>query len=210
MSTSMAGLLLCGAALLLYDAVSFRRNLVGALHTRAAILAANSTAALAFENPDDARQVLAALATDPRTVAGALYDRRGRLFATYPAHPAPGAIPAAPLPGGERFESASLVVFEPVSEQGQPLGTIFLRSDLQALWARQRVYGLVVALATFGVSRLELAPARHHSSDSFSGGDGAAHLGGQGLLAARRDSRLGRDRRLHARFQRHAPRDPAT
>jgi signal transduction histidine kinase len=150
MLTSTAVLILTGAALIIYDAVSFRRTLVAALNTRAAILAVNSSAALDFDNPEDASQVLAALKTDPHAVAAALYDARGRLFASYPEVPPSGAIPATPLATGARFEENSLVVFQPILDQGRKLGTICLRSDLRVLRARQRIYVLVVLLAIIG------------------------------------------------------------
>ena len=83
MLTSTTVLLLTGAVMIVYDVVSYRDALVSTLITRAQILAANSTAALAFENPDDARRTLRALRADPRMELGALYDRQGRLFATH-------------------------------------------------------------------------------------------------------------------------------
>jgi hypothetical protein len=52
---------------------------------RSCLQCANSTAALAFENSDDAREVLAALRADPHVVAATLYTRAGASFASYPA-----------------------------------------------------------------------------------------------------------------------------
>jgi signal transduction histidine kinase len=150
MLTSTAVLLLTGSALLFYDAMSFRRALVSALGTRAAILAANSTAALTFENPEDATDVLAALKTDPRIVAAALYDQDGELFATYPASAPAGTVPASAVAAGSRFESSSLVISQAVLDGGRGLGTIFIRSDLRTLHERQRIYALVVLLAILG------------------------------------------------------------
>ena len=139
MLTSTTVLLLVGAVFIAHDVVSFRRLLVQALVTRANILAANSTAALAFRNPEDAGQILAALKTDPRMIAAALYDKEGRLFATYPASIPPGVVPPASGPIGHRFEKSDLVVSQPVAEEGQSLGTLYLKSDLQELDDRVRV-----------------------------------------------------------------------
>jgi signal transduction histidine kinase len=153
--TTTAALVIVGAALIAYNALSFRTSLAASMGTRAAILAANSTAALVFDNPEDARHVLAALKTDPRTVAAALYDAHGRIFATYPAAPPRGAIPPAPLAVGSRFDPASIIVTQPVMVDGRPLGTITVRTDLRQLWDRQRAYALVVLLAilcSLGVS----------------------------------------------------------
>ncbi|HEY2955361.1 MAG TPA: PAS domain S-box protein [Candidatus Eisenbacteria bacterium] len=155
MLTSTVALVLTGAVLVSHDFYTFRRSLVHALVTRATMLGANSTAALAFQNSDDATQVLSALRADPSMVGAALYDERGRLFATYPADAPPGAFPRAPEQTGERFEGARLVVFRAVSEDGRRVGTLYLQSDLRALEERIRVNAAVVVfamLASIGVA----------------------------------------------------------
>jgi signal transduction histidine kinase len=151
MLTSTTVLVLTGVALVLYDIASFRQFLGRSLTTRAEILAANSTAALAFDNRDDARQVLAALKSDPSTVMAALYDQQGRLFATYPVEMPQLAPPT--VPRGRRgvwFEPSAVVVHQPVVEEGRLLGTLYLKSDLRVLTGRLRIFTLVVLLAVLG------------------------------------------------------------
>ena len=150
MLTSTTVLVLTGVALVLYDVASFRQSLARSLVTRADILAANSTAALAFENRDDATQVLAALKSDPSTVLAVLYDQQGRRFATYPAEALTSAPATAPGGRGSWFEPSAVVVHQPVLEAGRVLGTLYLRSDLRALTGRLRVFALVVLLAIAG------------------------------------------------------------
>src|SRR2546426_522416 len=82
--TSGLVLLLTCAAFLGYEFLTFRGAAIRELSTVGQILAANSTAALAFQNPDDAREVLAALKAEPRILAATLYDADGRVFAVYP------------------------------------------------------------------------------------------------------------------------------
>src|SRR5207249_2732753 len=142
MLTSTTVLVLAGAALVLYDVASFRQLLARGLATRAAIAAANSTAALAFDNRDDATQVLAALKSDPSLVVAALYDRQGRLFASYPTVPRGAAQPSAPSQRGSWFTRSAVVVHQPVVEDGRTLGTLYLESDLHALTRRLRVFTL--------------------------------------------------------------------
>jgi signal transduction histidine kinase len=150
MLTSTTVLVLTGAALILYEAASVRASLARALITRAEILAANSTAALAFHNPEDAAEVLAALRSDPSTVVAVLYDDQGRLFATYPAG-APSSAPATrPSRHGSWFEPSAVAVHQPVAEGGRVLGTLYLKSDLRALSSRLRIFTLVVLLAVLG------------------------------------------------------------
>ena len=150
MLTSTTVLLLVGAVFVAHDVISFRRLLVQALVTRANILAANSTAALAFQNSDDASQVLDALKADPRMIAAALYDAEGRLFATYPSRLSPGAVPSTSASIGHQFEKTALVVSQPVLQDGRRLGTLYLKSGLQELDERVRVDAIVVLLAVLG------------------------------------------------------------
>src|SRR5881396_1623923 len=85
MVTSGVVLLLTCAVFITYQVVSFRWQMVRTLTLRANMLAANSTAALAFENEEDATELLSALRMDPHMVSACLYDKDGRIFARYPA-----------------------------------------------------------------------------------------------------------------------------
>lgn len=153
MLTSTTVLLITGVALILYDGISFRQSLARGLTTRAQILASNLTAALAFDNPDDSRQLLSGLKSDPSTELAAVYDRRGQLFSSYSGRsslaPAPAAL-ANSGSTGARFEGSAVVITVPVIQDGRPLGTLVLKSDLEALIKRQRVFMLVVLLAILG------------------------------------------------------------
>src|SRR5713226_4708894 len=67
-----------------YEFLTFRQSSVQQLQILSQAIASNSTAALAFDNADDATAVLAAFKADPHIVRAALFDVRGALFATYP------------------------------------------------------------------------------------------------------------------------------
>ena len=91
--TSGLVLLLTCAAFVTYEFLTFRNTALRQLATLGQIIAAQSTAALAFDNEDDARETLAALEAEPHVVAAALYDRTGRLFASHPQSLSPGVVP---------------------------------------------------------------------------------------------------------------------
>ncbi len=155
-------LLLTSAAFVTYQVVTFRQTMRNNLATRARILAANSTAALAFANEADARELLDALKYDPHMLAAALYDRNGRVLATYPAAPTDDRIPAAPQPDGYRFEGGRLVGFTPVAQGGnQRLGTLYLASDTKAVSDALRLSGIIaiVVLAIALLAAYALAAA---------------------------------------------------
>src|SRR3981081_2030450 len=99
------------------------------LATLGEAIAANSTAALAFENPDDAREVLAALRADPHVVAATLYTPAGVSFASYPAA-GTGMRSVPPLQDGYRFERGYLIGVQPVVQGARRMGTLYLKSDL--------------------------------------------------------------------------------
>ena len=134
------------ATLFTYDYVTFRQTTRQSLVVLGQIIANNSTAAMAFQNQDDAEEILTALKAEHHIDSAALYDGSGRLFAKYPAD-LPGAdFPAQPGPEGYRFASSRLSGFQTVAVDGRPLGTLYLESNLAAMGERLRVYGRVLAL----------------------------------------------------------------
>jgi signal transduction histidine kinase/ActR/RegA family two-component response regulator len=129
-----------------YEFMTFRQSSIQQLQILSQAIASNSTAALAFDNADDASTVLAAFKADPHIVAAALYDAHGNLFASYPR-----GLPAARFPSragttGYAFSRAELSGFQPVAEGSTRLGTLFVESDLGAMYARIGLYALIVIL----------------------------------------------------------------
>jgi len=150
--TSGAALLLMSTALLAYEMQTFRDTALRQLATLGQVLAANSTAALAFDNADDATETLAALHAEPHVVAAELYDVHGRPFARYPAAPA-DSLPAAPGADGYRYAQGRVLGFAPVVQGQRRQGTLFLEADMGALYERLRLYGAIAALV-FAVAML--------------------------------------------------------
>jgi len=147
-------LLLTSAGFAGYQYWSLRQATRDALSVRGRIIAANSTASLAFSNDADARELLSALRADQHIVAAVLYDKDGHVFAAYPGDVAGHAVPAAPGPDGYRFEGGLLIGFQPVQEAGsQRLGTLYLASDLEAVYDTFRLSG-VIGLAVLAVALL--------------------------------------------------------
>src|SRR2546422_7187694 len=145
-------LLLTSAAFAGYQYWSLRSATRDALAVRGRIIAANSTASLAFANVADAREILSALRADRHIVAAVLYDKSGHVFAAYPAGVAGDVVPAAPGPDGYRFERGLLIGFQPVEEAGsQRLGTLYLASDLGVVYDAFRLSG-VIGLAVMAVA----------------------------------------------------------
>ncbi|HEY6482686.1 MAG TPA: ATP-binding protein, partial [Steroidobacteraceae bacterium] len=153
--SSGAVLALMTVAFCTYEVLTFRHSSVQELQTLSAAIASNSTAALAFDNSDDAADVLTAFKADPHIVAAALYDAHGKVFAVYPHAARHANIPSSPGRIGYGFERDALAGFEPVAQGTERLGTLYVRSDLGAMYARARLYGLILSIVT--VSSLLLA-----------------------------------------------------
>jgi signal transduction histidine kinase/ActR/RegA family two-component response regulator len=144
-------LLTCGAVMLttsiaycVYDLLAFRRQTLQNLTTLNSAIATNVTAALAFENADDAREILRAFKTDPHVKAALLYSRNGSLFASYPADTTDTA--AVPFTDGYRFDGGFLIGVQPVVENEHRLGTLYVRSDLSALTTRLGNFAVISGL----------------------------------------------------------------
>ena len=139
-------LLLTCTAFFVYEFVSFRHSTIRHISTLGEVICSNSTAALAFDNQDDAREILSALKSEPHIVAASLYDENDRLFSRYPADLPDSVLPAAPGPDGLRFGYSQLIAFQPIVQGKTRLGTLYLKLDTRALYERFRLYAGIVAL----------------------------------------------------------------
>jgi signal transduction histidine kinase len=147
-----------------YEFLTFRQSSIQQLEILSQAIASNSTAALAFDNADDAAAVLSAFKADPHIAAAALFDAQGRLFATYPKGLTAHRIPDRPGPPGFVFASGALSGFRPVTEGSRSLGVLFVESDLGAMYARMKLYGLIVLFviaASLGLSYLVSRRLQH-------------------------------------------------
>lgn len=145
--TSAAAIALMTIGFGSYEYLASRNRLMENVSTLARITAANSTAALAFRDERDAYDVLAALKSEPSIVAAALYDTTGELFVHYPEDLDTDLIPKQAGTAKFRFTSGHLEGFEPVQElENQRLGTLYLRANIDVVYQRFWLYGLIAAL----------------------------------------------------------------
>jgi methyl-accepting chemotaxis protein len=152
LTTSFA-LIFMGSALITYEVVTFRRSLAANMRVLAQIVGSNTTAALAFEDPKNAQEILSALSAERQITAAAIYDDNGKVFARFPVTADSAAIPPTPRRDGYVFRGAALDMFHSISQpEGGRLGTIFLRADLGAMYSRIAVYAgllLFVGICSF-------------------------------------------------------------
>lgn len=149
--TSVVVLLLTQAAVFAIGLFDLRKAIEQQVATLGAITGASSTAALAFEDRQDAEEILAALKAEPHMTAAAIYDLNGALFARYPRSLPPGDFPSAPGESGYHFTESHLAGFLPMTERDRRLGTLYLKFDMGAvvrdwLWGSLRIGVAVMAL----------------------------------------------------------------
>ncbi|MEO7767254.1 MAG: ATP-binding protein [Ferruginibacter sp.] len=160
----MVILLTCGTVLTIsclayftYDFITVRKATVMQLKTMGEIIAANSTAALTFQIKEDANEILNSLRADKHIVAACLYDKDGRIFSFYPKNFSPYKFPTPPFNEGYYFKNRQLRGFQPILLSNTRLGTLYLISDLDVMYARLRLYALIILFITmvsFGLAYL--------------------------------------------------------
>jgi diguanylate cyclase len=138
------------ASLLVSDNISSRALLQNRLSTLADVVGQNSTAALNFNDPPAAVEVLEALRAEPPVVSACLYDVSGQLFAQYQRQRRAGHCPPALVQirvTNRDYPSVN----RPVMRHAELVGTLLLTSDLQDLDKRRGhlllVAGLLALLA---------------------------------------------------------------
>ncbi len=162
--TIATALLLASAVLIAQRAYLSRQWLIEDLDALAKITANNSMSSLAFRDPGDATEILAALQAQ-RTIEGAcIYDADGNVFATYQQSGLDAPFEPPPVePEGYRTEGRRLLLFRDIVQNEVHLGTLLLQVNFDPLY--QRMYGdillallvilVTIALASFLARRLQ-------------------------------------------------------
>jgi signal transduction histidine kinase/DNA-binding response OmpR family regulator len=147
LGTSGVVLLLCMAAVTALERAEFYREMTSWHTVLADAVAANSIAALSFDDPDAAEEALAALAADPHVVAGCIYTAKGTVFARYlKTGQSPDLFPTTEPGEGHSFRDAAIHVYRPIILRGEQIGTIYLRGDMSELRAILGRYAFVIGV----------------------------------------------------------------
>jgi len=155
-------LLVATAAFVCYDYFTFRETMVKELFASADSIAANSTAAISFNDQKAATETLGSLRTIPEVIAAEIRDGNGNEFTQYltPGNVTP-TQPDTLAPDKAFFTPDALIVCRSIRLDGKTIGSIRLSSNLSRLHGRMRSYAiaLVVVLA-IGLSASMLVISR--------------------------------------------------
>lgn len=143
--TTFLALFLASAAFFMNNTYSFKRSKLRDFQTVTQILGVNCTAALSFNDPKAAEEILQTLAFRPHVIFGAVYGGDGRVFASYRRQGESAAVPASPGPDGHRFEFGKLIIASPIFLYSRRLGTVYLEADLKEMEERFRYYAIMTA-----------------------------------------------------------------
>ncbi|MBI3935277.1 MAG: HAMP domain-containing protein, partial [Acidobacteria bacterium] len=144
--TSGAALLLSGAAIVISDTILYRTSIRNDLNVLAQIVADNSTAALSFENAQDAEEILASLRARSHMVQACIYTADARVFARYARPDAPPECPQAVEADSERITRDNLFLFRPINLNNQRVGFLYFDYDLGEVAERQNLYAALVGV----------------------------------------------------------------
>ncbi|QGZ43084.1 signal transduction histidine kinase [Pseudoduganella flava] len=121
------------ATIIVYDLHVYEQTITDDMTTQAELLGHMSAPALSFDDARLAHENLALLRLRPKVNAGAIYDAHGRLFARYAAQRDTAGVPAQPGQEGFRIEAGKLQLFKRITDNGELLGTVYLRAEYEVL-----------------------------------------------------------------------------
>ena len=142
-------------ALLWYDHTIARTRMVDDVRLLADVVGSNSTAAISFNDAQDARDILRGASADPHILRAAIVLPSGQVLARYDREE--GSLPPLPAEAtasGERaahsFTPTSLRVTAPIVFSSERIGGVYVESDLTELFALQRRHLLVMGSLLIG------------------------------------------------------------
>jgi signal transduction histidine kinase len=150
--TSASALIVASAAFLFYDIRGSYDDMVRNASTQAKIIGYNSAATILFFDPQTATQTLSALSTEPDIMAAGIYDRAGKLFASYTSaasiSSATSSLPnvLTALTDGHRFKKGYLELSQKIIFEKKTIGAIVIQSSTDAMRARVLQYVAIAVL----------------------------------------------------------------
>ncbi len=188
LASTVIGLAVALTILVASDIYTLRGNARDFASSLARVVAVNSSAALAFRDPDTANEILAAFSSVPDVAAARVRTLEGNPFASYRsqlprhapllerldaggrAHPRPpdSAETAGPGQPFFAFRDGYLEVSQEIAVNGKPLGVMDLVFDLSSLdqvIRRQILLALLVLLGAFAIAYLLAARFQRLISD---------------------------------------------
>ncbi len=135
MIISLVAITLTGLSSTFYQLITFRDRMIESLSINAQMLADNCTAALAFDDPDDANRILESLRIHNAIMNASIRRSNGTVFAEYNRKGFRQLPQPSPVDTFYRFDRDWLVVTKDIIINNELIGIIFIQSDLSDMRA---------------------------------------------------------------------------
>ncbi len=138
MLSSGFALTLACCGILAHAYISARSDVTNDITELAEFVAQSTTAAIAFDQEDNARENLAIFQFKKNVRAACIFTENGNLFATYTRSDVTTTFPESPESKTTRFEGDRLILFMPITHKGDTikLGTLYVEADLGKNYAK--------------------------------------------------------------------------
>lgn len=129
LATTFVAVVVALTAMVGYDLHAYHKSWTDDMSAQAELLGRTTAAALTFDDAKAARENLSLLRLRSQVRAAAIYGAGGNLFASYIGDADGRATPAVAEPDGVQVQDGELTVFRRIVENGEVLGTVYLRAD---------------------------------------------------------------------------------
>ncbi len=149
-------LLLTSTTFVAYDRINYKYEIVRFIDNVAEVIAINCTAAIAFNNPADAEEILSSLATLPFIMSTTVYANDGSAFVFYAKDDSLSSYQPPPIDdtGLVMYEN-SLTYARYIVLDGENIGIVRIEASLHGLHDRLNRYIGIVAV--FAITALVIA-----------------------------------------------------
>ncbi|MGA1791920.1 MAG: ATP-binding protein [bacterium] len=150
--TSWATLLVASIAFVAMDIFTFRQAMVNDISSLAQVVGLNSSGALVFNDQRTAEKNLSALSEKPQVSLACIYDKEGKVFATFnPQDTGQILSPPEPPLNGHYIKNNYLFLFHQIFLDEEMIGTIFIQSNLDEIRSRiKQSIGIVAVILSVG------------------------------------------------------------
>ena len=155
MINTFVALCVAGIAFAEYGVYHFKEQHIQDLNALANVMGTNSAAALAFKDPDSARDVLQALAGKPHILSACIYNANGKPFAVYHrGAPNQTYTPPPVEKDSSRMTADRVLIFQKIILDKETIGSVFLEEDTveyhQLLESYLLFFGLIIVVVSVG------------------------------------------------------------
>lgn len=130
-------------ALFIYEIVSYREDTIEEVNVLANILAANSTAALAFDDAEAAREILSAVKAEKLVIGAVLFRSDGSVLTSFNADSTTTEVRSVPPADGFQIAGGRVEGVVPVVLGDKRLGTLYILRSTADIERRLFLYAMI-------------------------------------------------------------------